>query len=258
MCVYVCVCAPNSVSEFHCPSLRRGLWWLSLAPAQDNLRRADSQSPVSRTGGASVYVNTVSDTLPPIPPPLGTVASGRRSQGPAFRGIDVQLAPELYMPGHIVTWRSFASATTSAKVAREFLSKPKQEDAAPSGTLFILECMTAHCVQSVSVLPSEEEVLFGLNTQLRVLSRVSGGSMKLLEQAMELDLANTRVCHRSAGPFHCHVLAPAWHRPAPDGEGGYRVLRRTLVQPVGHGRDGDGHKTVGAAVAERRIRLGRH
>ena len=37
-------------------------------------------------------------------------------QGVAYRGINVAIDPELYMPGYVVTWRAFSSATTSAKV----------------------------------------------------------------------------------------------------------------------------------------------
>ena len=38
-------------------------------------------------------------------------------EGIAYRGISVRIDPKLYMPGYVVTWRAFSSATASAKVA---------------------------------------------------------------------------------------------------------------------------------------------
>ena len=40
-------------------------------------------------------------------------------EGIAYRGIDAHIDPTLYMPGYVVTWRAFSSATTSAKVCAE-------------------------------------------------------------------------------------------------------------------------------------------
>ena len=78
------------------------------------------------------------------------------------------------------------------KVARDFLSHRDDPDT-PFGTLFIVEAQTARAVSSVSTIPDEEEVLFTVNSQFRVIKRVTGGAHQLLEHAMEVDLSQTEV-----------------------------------------------------------------
>ena len=127
-------------------------------------------------------------------------------KGIAYRGIDVPIEDHLYRPGYVITWRAFTSATTSVKVARDFLSEVDSLGAggssvATSGTLFIIEAQRAQQVKDISTNPNEEEVLFSLNSQFRVIKRVTGGTVQLLESAMNaihefgcpVDLSRTKV-----------------------------------------------------------------
>ena len=77
-------------------------------------------------------------------------------------------------------------------MARDFLSDHGVAGQR-AGTLFILESQDARQLRTVSMIPGEEEVLFTLNSQFRVIKQLSGGAVLLLEQAMEVDLSRTDV-----------------------------------------------------------------
>ena len=80
-------------------------------------------------------------------------------EGVAYRGIGAHIERRLYMPGYVVTWRAFSSATTSAKVARDFLGAADSSTGSRAGTLFIVEARAARQLRTVSTIPAEEEVL---------------------------------------------------------------------------------------------------
>ena len=95
-----------------------------------------------------------------------------------------------------MTWRAFSSSTTNAKVAKHFLSAGGSGGAAaPEGTLFIVESRGgARDVRAYSAIPMQDEVLYPVNSQFRVVARVSGGCMRLLSQVCGGVLWLGRAC----------------------------------------------------------------
>eukprot|EP01006_Ploeotia_vitrea_P000849 TRINITY_DN103767_c0_g1_i1.p1 TRINITY_DN103767_c0_g1~~TRINITY_DN103767_c0_g1_i1.p1 ORF type:complete len:583 (-),score=42.81 TRINITY_DN103767_c0_g1_i1:400-1980(-) len=131
------------------------------------------------------YIHYTNDALKQLP----------KWKGITYRGIDCKVSSSLYETGNIVTWQAFSSSTTNAKVARDFLSSTASTtpNSAPNGTLFILDSLSAVSVKDLSSIPTQDEVLYGVNSQFRVKGTVSEGTMQLLSQAMDVRLSDVYV-----------------------------------------------------------------
>ena len=162
------------------------------------------------------YIHHLQRALGQLPNYTGTV----------YRGIDCEVDPALYVPGHIAIWPSFSSSTTSAQVAKDFLATRSPLDSksgtGPAGTLFIIDCSTGTRIEKYSALPNEEEVLFGVGTQLRVKAKLSGGSMSLLSEV--------HPCVSCPSP-----QSPIPIPPLPLTRGGTPILARCSANEGGEG-----------------------
>ena len=175
---------------------------------------------------------------PPPPRPPAVKASGA---GLPFR---LRAAPAW-------PWPCPSSPPPPPTAGRPGVLGPAADSGRPFGTLFIVEAQCARTVDAVSTIPDEEEVLFTVNSQFRVIKCVAGGAIQLLEHAMEVDLSETmvyelhqvqlqsaQVCPRvplspSAPPIPQYPPPPP--RDALEGEGTSEAAPEALRQAVGGG-----------------------
>ena len=85
--------------------------------------------------------------------------------GKVYRGIKVLLNPDVYAPGKRITWQAFSSSTKKQTATLEFVNTSGRK---LSGSLFVIDSITAKDIRHFSAIPSEEEVLFPPNSQFKV------------------------------------------------------------------------------------------
>eukprot|EP00668_Euglena_longa_P014470 GGOE01018460.1.p1 GENE.GGOE01018460.1~~GGOE01018460.1.p1 ORF type:complete len:717 (-),score=193.20 GGOE01018460.1:193-2112(-) len=109
---------------------------------------------------------------------LPTCANAAKSDGQhyliVYRGIDVEVSPALYRPGNTICWPAFSSTSSSVEVAKSFLGGKS------TGTLFIVEALTARDVSWLSQFPSEAEYLLPPQSLFRVKGHASVGLRQIL------------------------------------------------------------------------------
>ena len=86
--------------------------------------------------------------------------------GKVYRGIKVLLNPDVYAPGKRITWQAFSSSTKKQMATLEFVNVLPGRKL--SGSLFVIDSITAKDIRHFSAIPSEEEVLFPPNSQFKV------------------------------------------------------------------------------------------
>jgi hypothetical protein len=103
-------------------------------------------------------------------------------QGKVYRGIKVLLNPDVYAPGRRITWQAFSSSTKKQTATLEFVNVLPGRKL--SGSLFVIDSITAKDIRHFSAIPSEEEVLFPPNSQFKVEKVVTSEQEKkaLLDQ----------------------------------------------------------------------------
>ena len=89
----------------------------------------------------------------------------------------------MYETGRIVTWQGFSSASTTARVAADFLGSGGADS-----TLFVLHSRAARDIKQQSAIQAEDEVLFCMDSQFRVHGTMQTGYKQLLAQAMGIDM----------------------------------------------------------------------
>jgi len=114
-------------------------------------------------------------------------------QGNVYRGIKVLLSPDIYAPGKRITWQAFSSSTKKQTATLDFVNVLPGRKL--SGSLFVIDSITAKDIRHFSAIPSEEEVLFPPNSQFKVEKVVSNGSEKkaLLNQLGAYDMTDLDV-----------------------------------------------------------------
>ena len=102
--------------------------------------------------------------------------------GKVYRGIKVLLNPDVYAPGKRITWQAFSSSTKKQMATLEFVNVLPGRKL--SGSLFVIDSITAKDIRHFSAIPSEEEVLFPPNSQFKVEKVVESEQEKkaLLDQ----------------------------------------------------------------------------
>ena len=113
--------------------------------------------------------------------------------GYVYRGIKVLLSPDIYAPGKRITWQGFSSSTKKQTATLDFVNVLPGRKL--SGSLFVIDSITAKDIRHFSAIPSEEEVLFPPNSQFKVEKVVSSGQEKkaLLNQLGAYDMADLDV-----------------------------------------------------------------
>ena len=104
-------------------------------------------------------------------------------QGKVYRGITVVLNnPNIYAPGKQITWQGFSSSTKNQTATLDFVNVLPGRKL--SGSLFVIDSITAKDIRHFSAIPSEEEVLFPPNSQFKVEKVVTSEQEKkaLLDQ----------------------------------------------------------------------------
>ena len=103
-------------------------------------------------------------------------------QGKVYRGIKILLNPDVYAPGKRITWQAFSSSTKKQTATLEFVDRLPGRKL--SGSLFVIDSITAKDIRHFSAIPSEEEVLFPPNSQFKVEKVVESEQEKkaLLDQ----------------------------------------------------------------------------
>jgi hypothetical protein len=103
-------------------------------------------------------------------------------QGKVYRGIKVLLNPDVYATGKRITWQAFSSSTKKQMATLEFVNVLPGRKL--SGSLFVIDSITAKDIRHFSAIPSEEEVLFPPNSQFKVEKVVTSEQEKkaLLDQ----------------------------------------------------------------------------
>ena len=103
-------------------------------------------------------------------------------QGKVYRGIKVLLNHDIYAPGKRVTWQAFSSSTKKQTATLDFVNVLPGRKL--SGSLFVIDSITAKDIRHFSAIPSEEEVLFPPNSQFKVEKVVASEQEKkaLLDQ----------------------------------------------------------------------------
>ena len=104
------------------------------------------------------------------------------SQGKVYRGIKVLLNPDTYAPGKRITWQAFSSSTKKQTATLDFVNVLPGRKL--SGSLFVIDSISAKDIRHFAAIPSEEEVLFPPNSQFKVEKVVTSEQEKkaLLEQ----------------------------------------------------------------------------
>ena len=97
-------------------------------------------------------------------------------QGKLYRGIKALLNPDIYAPGKRITWQAFSSSTKKQMSTLDFVNVLPGRKL--SGSLFVIDSITAKDIRHFSAIPSEEEVLFPPNSQFKVEKVVSNGLEK--------------------------------------------------------------------------------
>ena len=92
-------------------------------------------------------------------------------QGEVYRGIKVLLSPDIYAPGKRITWQAFSSSTKKQTATLDFVNVLPGRKL--SGSLFVIDSITAKDIRHFSAIPDEEEVLFPPNSQFKVEKVVS-------------------------------------------------------------------------------------
>jgi hypothetical protein len=113
--------------------------------------------------------------------------------GNVYRGIKVLLNPDVYAPGKRITWQAFSSSTKKQTATLDFVDKLPGRKL--SGSLFVIDSITAKDIRHFSAIPSEEEVLFPPNSQFKVEKVVSSNAEKkaTLSQLGAYDMADLDV-----------------------------------------------------------------
>jgi hypothetical protein len=114
-------------------------------------------------------------------------------QGKVYRGIKVLLNPDVYAPGKRITWQAFSSSTKKQTATLEFVNVLPGRKL--SGSLFVIDSITAKDIRHFSAIPSEEEVLFPPNSQFKVEKVVTSEQEKkaLLDQLGAYNMADLDV-----------------------------------------------------------------
>jgi hypothetical protein len=114
------------------------------------------------------------------------------SQGKVYRGIKVLLNPDVYAPGKRITWQAFSSSTKKQTATLDFVNISGRK---LSGSLFVIDSITAKDIRHFSAIPSEEEVLFPPNSQFKVEKVVASEQEKktLLNQLGAYDMTDLNV-----------------------------------------------------------------
>ena len=86
--------------------------------------------------------------------------------GKVYRGIKVLLSPDIYAPGKRITWQAFSPSAKKQTATLDFVNVLPGRKL--SGSLFVIDSITAKDIRHFSAIPSEEEVLFPLNSQFKV------------------------------------------------------------------------------------------
>ena len=86
--------------------------------------------------------------------------------GKVYRGIKVLLNHDIYAPGKRITWQAFSSSTKNQTKTINFVNLLSGRKL--SGSLFVIDSITAKDIRHFSAIPSEEEVLFPPNSQFKV------------------------------------------------------------------------------------------
>lgn len=108
-----------------------------------------------------------------------------------YRGVN-RIMP--MTPGQIITFLQPSSASTDARVVKNFLNK---SGSLPQGMIFVIDCLTGRSIEHVSDFPEEREVLFRVNTQFRVLGDIDDGTTRLIEAALRQNLSNVKILRLS-------------------------------------------------------------
>jgi hypothetical protein len=114
------------------------------------------------------------------------------SQGKVYRGIKVLLNPDVYAPGKRITWQAFSSSTKKQTATLDFVNISGRK---LSGSLFVIDSITAKDIRHFSAIPSEEEVLFPPNSQFKVAKVVASEQEKkaLLNELGAYDMTDLDV-----------------------------------------------------------------
>ena len=96
--------------------------------------------------------------------------------GNVYRGIKVLLSSDIYAPGKRITWQAFSSSTKKQAATLDFVNVLPGRKL--SGSLFVIDSITAKDIRHFSAIPSEEEVLFPPNSQFKVDKVLSSGHEK--------------------------------------------------------------------------------
>ena len=118
----------------------------------------------------------------------------------------VLLSPDIYAPGKRITWQAFSSSTKKQTATLDFVNVLPGRKL--SGSLFVIDSITAKDIRHFSAIPSEEEVLFPPNSQFKVEKVVSSGSEKkgLLKTKDKIG-ASTVLCPRGCPQEGRRVVA---------------------------------------------------
>ena len=113
--------------------------------------------------------------------------------GNVFRGIKVLLSPDIYAPGKRITWQAFSSSTKKQTATLDFVNVLPGRKL--SGSLFVIDSITAKDIRHFSAIPGEEEVLFPPNSQFKVEKVVTSEQEKkaLLNQLGAYDMTDLDV-----------------------------------------------------------------
>ena len=95
--------------------------------------------------------------------------------GKVYRGIKILLNRDIYAPGKRITWQAFSSSTKKQTATLEFVNTSGRK---LSGSLFVIDSITAKDIRHFSAIPSEEEVLFPPNSQFKVQKVVASEQEK--------------------------------------------------------------------------------
>ena len=113
--------------------------------------------------------------------------------GNVYRGIKVLLNPDIYAPGKRITWQAFSSSTKKQSATLDFVNVLPGRKL--SGSLFVIDSITAKDIRHFSAIPDEEEVLFPPNSQFKVEKVVTSEQEKkaLLNQLGAYDMTDLDV-----------------------------------------------------------------
>jgi len=114
-------------------------------------------------------------------------------EGKVYRGIKVLLNHDIYAPGKRITWQAFSSSTKKQTATLNFVNLLPGRKL--SGSIFVIDSITAKDIRHFSAIPSEEEVLFPPNSQFKVEKVVTSEKEKkaLLDQLSAYDMTDLDV-----------------------------------------------------------------